>query len=306
MSAILMIAATLLAMEKNGIELKIEGEPETIDPARSVFLKVTLAAPADVKAVPPDLRGRARGFSLAEDFADAAKTAKDGRVVQTVNWKLVPEPCAEEYKIAPFLVSASPRMLSSRSDDGGLSFVAGPVRFGNPPPREPVTGEMEADPKSDRPPLNWRTCGMIIAAFEALCLAAWGLWLAVAYLVRRVKEHRMSPIERAWAELDRLLKRGLPGRGRYKDFYVELTMVVRRYVQRKYGIRAPHLTTEEFLRECGAEPGRVGDTASLAKFLESADMVKFAGVEATPEMADGATDAARGYLKGDSSGGAAK
>ena len=38
---------------------------------------------------------------------------------------------------------------------------------------------------------------------------------------------------------------------------------------------------------------------SLRRFLESSDMVKFAGVEATPEMADEATDSARGYLKTD-------
>ena len=106
----------------------------------------------------------------------------------------------------------------------------------------------------------------------------------------------MSPIERALAELDRLLKKGLPGRGRYKDFYVELTMVVRRYVQRKYGIKAPNMTTEEFLAEFG-ERGTGND--ELKAFLESADMVKFAGVEATPEMADAATDSARGYLPGD-------
>jgi len=107
-----------------------------------------------------------------------------------------------------------------------------------------------------------------------------------------VKEHRMSPIERAWAELDRLIQKGLPGRGKYKDFYVELTMVVRRYVQRKYGVKAPHLTTEEFLREFQSD--------DLRAFLESADMVKFAGVEATPEMADEATASARTYLEGDS------
>ena len=110
----------------------------------------------------------------------------------------------------------------------------------------------------------------------------------------------MSPIERAWVELDRLLKKGLPGRGRYKDFYVELTMVVRRYVQRKYGIKAPHLTTEEFFAEVSRERGgAMGRCEELRKFLESADMVKFAGVEATPEMADEATDSARGYLKSD-------
>ena len=96
---------------------------------------------------------------------------------------------------------------------------------------------------------------------------------------------------------DRLLEEGLPGRGRDKDFYVERTVVVRRYVQRKYGIKAPHLTTEEFLMEF-REEGR-GKREELRKFLESADMVKFAGVEATPEMADEATDSARGYLNSD-------
>ena len=110
----------------------------------------------------------------------------------------------------------------------------------------------------------------------------------------------MSPIERAWVELDRLLKKGLPGRGRYKDFYVELTMVVRRYVQRKYGIKAPHLTTEEFLRNERIVELSNNRIAELKAFLESADMVKFAGVEATPDMADAATDSARGYLKSDS------
>jgi hypothetical protein len=69
-------------------------------------------------------------------------------------------------------------------------------------------------------------------------------------------------------------------------------MVVRRYIQRKYGIKAPHMTTEEFLRE--AKP-----SDELRRFLESADMVKFAGVEATPEMADEATQSARDYLKQD-------
>lgn len=297
----LFIAASLLTLERNGIELSVDGEPLTIDPGRSVFLTVTLKYPHDIKVVPPDLRDRVRGFSLAEDFEDEPFVAKDGRTVQSVNWKLVPEPCAEEYKIAPFVVAASPRLLSSRADDGKYSFFAGPVRFEGPQPRDPVTGEMEANPTKDMPPLSWRLVGTFAAALAVIIVVVAGLLYGIRYIARRVKEHMMSPIERAWVELDRLLKKGLPGRGRYKDFYVELTMVVRRYVQRKYGIRAPHLTTEEFLRECGADGGRIGDTAALRRFLESADMVKFAGVEATPEMADTATDSARGYLKGDSS-----
>ena len=297
----MLLAAALLSVERNGMSLAVDGGPETIDPARSVFLTLTLKAPAGVNAVLPDLRGRVRGFSVAEDFEEPVETAKDGGTVRKVNWKLVPEPYAEEYKIAPFVVSASPRLLSSRSDDGSLSFWAGPVRFKSPAPREPVTGGMEVDPRKDMPPVSWRLAGLAAAALLGAAALLFAVVLLARYLARRVKEHRMSPIERAWAELDRLLKKGLPGRGRYKDFYVELTMVVRRYVQRRYGIKAPHMTTEEFLRECVSEKGLSASAEALARFLESADMVKFAGVEATPEMADDATDSARGYLEGDSS-----
>jgi len=292
MTACLLLAVALLEMQKNGIALKAECESAAIDPGRSVFLRLELKASPGTRVDLPDLRDRVKGFSLAEDFEEPPRTEKDGSTVHVANWKLIPEPCADEYKVKPFVVTVGP--------DASKSFVAGPLRFENPPPREPVTGDMEVSPKKDIPPLSWKLVGWIAAALVGLAAAVIALVALVRYLVRRIKEHRMSPIERAWAELDRLLKKGLPGRGRYKDFYVELTMVVRRYVQRKYGIKAPHMTTEEFLRECGAAEGRVGDTQALRRFLESADMVKFAGVEATPDMADEATGSARDYLQRDS------
>ena len=288
----LIIAAAILELSKNGIDFKIESDSRQIDPARSVFLRVEAVAPQDRVVELPDLRDRVVGFSLAEDFVEEPKTANDGSVVKVANWRLVPEPCADSYKIRPFVVKASPKMMSYQSDEGKFSFVAGPVKFDLPAAREPVTGEMECDPKKDLPPLSWKLVGWIAAALLAILGILGLLVYLVKYLARRVKEHRMSPIERAWAELDRLLKKGLPGRGRYKDFYVELTMVVRRYIQRKYGISAPHMTTEEFLRT--AQP-----SDDLRRFLESADLVKFAGVDATPDMADAATESARSYIKSD-------
>ena len=295
----LLIAAVLLETSQNGIDLKVEADRTQIDPAKSVFLRVELKVPADRTAALPDLRDRVKGFSLAEDFVDEPTSTKDGFTVQSANWRLVPEPSADSYKVRPFVVKASPKLMSYQSDEGKYSFAAGPIKFEQPGAREPVTGGIETDPKKDLPPLSWKLVGWIAAALVVLAAAVALLVWAVRYVARRVKEHRMSPIERAWVELDRLLKKGLPGRGRYKDFYVELTMVVRRYVQRKYGIRAPNLTTDEFLvqfRDAGR--GRCDD---LAKFLESADLVKFAGLQATPDMADDATESARTYLKSDAS-----
>lgn len=292
-----LLAAAVLEMSRNGIDIKVDSDVTQIDPAKSVFLRIELKSPADRTATLPDLRGRVRGFSLAEDFVEEPVALKDGSTLQVANWRLVPEPCAASYKVRPFVVKSSPKLLSYQSDEGKFSFAAGPIAFEPPEAREPVTGGIESDPKKDLPPLSWRLVGLAAAAAAALAAIVVLLVWAARYAARRVKEHRMSPIERAWVELDRLLKRGLPGRGRYKDFYVELTMVVRRYVQRKYGIRAPHLTTDEFLAQFrDAGRGRCDD---LAKFLESADLVKFAGVQATPEMADGATESARTYLKSD-------
>lgn len=89
-----------------------------------------------------------------------------------------------------------------------------------------------------------------------------------------------------------------------KGFFVELSDIVRWYVERLTGIRAPELTTEEFLHKI-AEPSRrywegsgqqsahlagtpihyAGSLTALAPFLESADIVKFAKhVPTTEEM----------------------
>lgn len=283
---LLLLAAALISIEKGGIDFKVESDVVRIDPGRSVFLTVSLKSDESANVELPDLRERVVGFSIAEDFTEEPVRGKDGKVTKTANWKLVPEPCAAVYKIKPFAIAGN---------------IAGPIYFESPAEREPVTGAMEVEPKKDLPPLSWKLVGLIASAVVALSAIAALLWLLVRWIGRKIREHRMSPIERAWVELDRLIKKGLPGRGRYKDFYVELTMVVRRYVQRKYGIKAPHLTTEEFLREIG-QGGSAGvptGSKDLERFLESADMVKFAGVEATPEMADEATDSARKYLKQD-------
>ena len=304
-----LLAAVLFETSQFGIGLKVESEAKVIDPARSMFLTMELRTPHDRTAVMPDLRDRVVGFSLVEDFSEEPRKEKDGSTVQVTNWRLVPEPCADVYKIKPFVVKGSPKIWKAQSDEGKFSFIGGPIYFENPAAREPVTGGMETDPKKDMPPLSWKLVLGALCLVLGVAAVIFAIWFVLRYVARRVKEHRMSPIERAWVELDRLLKKGLPGRGRYKDFYVELTMVVRRYVQRRYGIKAPHLTTEEFLREVANDASRVSGLASnvlsLKKFLESADMVKFAGVEATPEMADEATDSAKGYLKSDSKAGSA-
>ena len=205
-----LLAAVLFETSQGGIDFKVESETRVVDPGRSVFLRMELKSQSDSSATMPDLRDRAVGFSLFEDFAEEPRREKDGATVQVTNWRLVPEPCAEVYKLRPFVVKASPKIYRARTDEGRFSFIAGPIYFENPAVREPVTGAMEVDPQKDLPPLSWKLVGWIALVLVTAAILFTGIILGLKYLVRRMKEHRMSPIERAWVELDRLLKKGLP------------------------------------------------------------------------------------------------
>ena len=287
-------AVQVADLSRDGVGLVVDAEPETVDLARDFYVTITLTSPAGVAASLPDLRDRFRGFRVAEDFAEEPVTGKDGRTTSVTRWRLEPEPLAQgderrRYRLAPFVVTV-----------GDVAFYTKPVFFDPPAPRESVTGDLEIDPARDLPPFSWKLVGICAAAVVAALLV-----LAVAYLIFRkirtaVRVYRMSPVERALYELDKLLQKGLAERGLYKDFYVELTMVVRRYISRQYGVRAPNLTTEEFLRAAVVDVAfPQASVGELKAFLESADLVKFAGLEATSEMAAGAAGKARNYLTAD-------
>jgi hypothetical protein len=265
----LLVAVTLLSQQKGDVSVVIESNTKTVSPAKSVILTLKVSTNSDkVKIEYPDLRERLEGFSLAEEFSDETS--------QT--WRLVSEPYSKYYKIKPFVV-------------GGQWF--GPVYFDPPENVVPSISEMKINPKKDFPPLTLRFVAKILAVLLLAAIILYLTGLLFRFVSSKIKEHRMSPIERAWVELDRLVKKALPLKGRYKDYYVELTMVVRRYVQRKYGVKAPHLTTQEFLQQFRSD--------ALKDFLESADLIKFAGVKATSSMAESALLSARDYLKTDSS-----
>ena len=314
---VLPLAAEQVAdLGRDGIDIKVDAEPAQVDVARDFFVTLTFTSPAGMTLALPDLRDRFTGFRVAEDFTEDPVVAPDGSTTLVSRWRLVPEPVAPKYRLAPFIVTvmsqssldarhSSSDTPSQTSQTPQTSFYTSPVYFTPPAAREPVTGGMEIDPKKDLPPLSWKLVGWCALALALAAALVLGVWWTIKKIREMVRVHRMSPIERAYYELDRLLQKGLPGRGLYKDFYVELTMVVRRYVERKYGVKAPNMTTQEFLGELArraddATVAQIGGSAALKEFLESADLVKFAGVEATPEMADSATGKARSYLSSDS------
>ncbi len=290
------LAAFTADLSNREVSLKLEATPDKVSPAEDLMLTLTVEAPSHLAVTLPDLRDRFSGFSMAEDFATDPVEA-NGRTRQTYRWRLTPEPSAERYRLAPFAVTTQDKRSATPQV---LSFATKPVLFPGEGARPVVTGDPEVTPEPEWIPPTAKTVTLWIFAVLAGFAALAAILYALTKLSRRVREYRMSPIDRALAELQRLLSRNLPGRGLYKEFYIELTMVVRRYIERTHGIRAPEQTTQEFLAAAANQPTFTPEVlAQLRTFLESADLVKFAGQEATTAMTDDATSKARTYIESD-------
>lgn len=290
------LSAATFELATGEVAIKLESAPDKITPAADLLLTITIEAPSTIKVVLPDLRERFAGFAVADDFL-ADPVDVNGRTKQVNRWRLTPRPAAKEYRLAPFAVET----LDTRTTPPQRrAFITKPVVFADEGTRPNVTG----DPEVSIAPIWVPPTARTVALWIVLALFAIGALIGIIYglmhLTRRVKEFRLSPMERALVELQRLLNRNLPQRGLYKDFYIELTMVVRRYIERTHGIRAPEQTTQEFLAAASSHPRFTADVMSTLKaFLESADLVKFAGQEATPELAEDATQKAKRYIEND-------
>jgi hypothetical protein len=82
-----------------------------------------------------------------------------------------------------------------------------------------------------------------------------------------------------------------------KQFYFELSMFLRRYIEDRFGLRAPERTTEEFLREARGRPALgTRDVELLERFLGHCDMVKFAKLEVVREQAESSMETVRGFV----------
>ena len=130
----------------------------------------------------------------------------------------------------------------------------------------------------------------------ALALVAGaGVWAYALWQRRAVERVRLTAHERALGRLRALEARGFPRGAEADAWYVELSDIVRRYVEDRYAVRAPELTTEEFLVEAGRSfSGPHRDL--LGAFLERCDRVKFARYSPDRQESRDAWSAARQFL----------
>ena len=130
-------------------------------------------------------------------------------------------------------------------------------------------------------------------------LLALGLYVVIARWLARVREQRrVDAYAAAMKRLGKLESQGLPEPENADDWYVELSGIIRRYLEDRYNLRAPELTTEEFLKIArGSGLLTVEHRKLLEQFLFRCDRVKFARYAPADDESKEALLSARSFLE---------
>lgn len=244
-------------------------EEVTVGQPIRYVLEVTAAPGTEIAVAGP--AGRLGDFDVLE-AGDEPVRARDGRTVMTRWWRLVGWSPGEHVIESPAVrYRAADGVM--RDADGDPTRVVVASVLGD---ADETADIRDIKPPEAAPPARWPYV-LAGAGVAALALLAWA--------VRRRRARRLVPApappppphEVAARALRALRARGLPERGEFKPFYSALSDIVRRYLEDRFAVRAPEMTTEEFLAAT-ARGGALDDAyrASLGAFLVESDLVKFA------------------------------
>jgi hypothetical protein len=277
-------------------------DPGSVDLTREMQLTVTVTAPPDLEITLPALNDRLQGFSLNGSFEDEPET-REGKKVRTIHYQLTPL-VAERYRIAPMAVEYTDHAVNPPQKGWYPTrpIVLEKAALTQGEPGSHVTAQL--DPVWIFP--SFRTVSLWVLLGLLLVAAGFGVWKLVTRVRESVQLARMSPRERALKELAKLLSKDLVRKNKVKEFYLELTMIVRRYIERSHGIRAPEQTTEEFLAAVSKDQRFLPEVVSkLRAFLQAADLVKFAAFRPDEMSIGQATGTAKDYIEHDAAEAAA-
>lgn len=161
-----------------------------------------------------------------------------------------------------------------------------------------VNAAMEAraqDIRDVKPPVAFPAPWIFLLIVLAVVLLAISAYFVYQWYQRQKNQAlnkiiTKTPWEKAYERLDALVNSDLLRRGEWGRYYLILSDIVRRYFEERFNVRAPEMTSEEFLMSLRNFGGLApGSRVLLEEFLGVCDMVKFA--KHAPDAAAGEKNA---------------
>ncbi|PWB72264.1 hypothetical protein C3F09_06920 [candidate division GN15 bacterium] len=255
-----------------GIEIKSSVDMAEAYIGDLITYQITITCDSTIQLVPPPIGANLGEFDVKDYQADVETKLKDGRVQNQTTFVLSTFTTGDHI-IPPlpimFIMPDSMRrvmlaeaipikiksLLANAGDSVDIKPLKGPYQF-------------------KRNYVPYYIMGGALLVLLAVAFFLWNRW--------RRRKVSAEPVdlrpawEIAFEKLAILRERKLIEEGKHKEFYLELTEIVRGYLGRMYDLTALDMTTTEFLDLLGELTLPDGLHDRVSKFLHHADLVKFA------------------------------
>jgi hypothetical protein len=195
------------------------------------------------------------------------------------------------YETGPF--ELPPFTVLYRDAQGELQQQTAPpvtVEIQSVLPDDATTPSLREAKPPVMPPLRVSWLALAIVGAIAAVFAAVALFLLARYLRRKVEESRQvppRPIEEIARErLAQVVASGLLEEQRIKDYFDQVSDIIREYLGQRYGFDGITTTTSELLEALREPLDGDGRLDLVARFSDEADMAKFAKWRPTRPVCD--------------------
>jgi len=280
------------AYEAGPATVRLKVDRTAISVAESVLVIVETESRDGATALLPEALPAGSGFT-AVDTGTARRAA--GSTIRLSRWFRLEPFLSGEYAVEPFAVEITDAKGARRT----VRTDRVPVKVASLLPKDynrldikDIEGILRSPWRP--PPWVWVVLGVLLAAGAGTVAWLWWQRRALSLLAPPVRPAH----EIAYEEMDALLVEDLVSHGEVKVFYRRVTGILRKYIERRFGLRAPERTTEEFLYELRETAVLSEELKKLLRaFLQHCDLVKFAELRPLGEEIKGTLESCRDFVR---------
>jgi hypothetical protein len=255
--------------EKNDVKFTVTVSAEKISVADILKIDFAVESPEDFKLILPSSETDLGEFEIINVSQEKRNIISEKRIKLTGGMELAPF-LSGKKKIPGFELKVEGKdKFTLKVQDIDIEVLSA------------FAGDIPAELKGIAPPRVYPESYLTVLIISVIVII-----LIISYLLWRFKLRKevtetivKTPYEIAFEQLALLRDKGLVDKGMIKEFYSEVSNILRFYIEGRFALRAPELTTEEFMEQLrNSDKLTVEYKNLLQEFLQHCDMVKFAAL----------------------------
>jgi hypothetical protein len=259
------------------VELTAQADPAKAKIGEPITFRITLEVDPTLAAELPEVGSSIQGFRIV-DFGKEGPKKREGRIWSR-RWYTLKADLAGSYVLPALRVPYTDAEGNDQVAETKQVFVEIESVLSRTTDEQDIR-DLKPLERAKRELPGWWPL-LVVGILVILGFVA----ALVLYIRRRkrIREIHRTPEEIAMEELETLEATGFLEEARYREYVFGLSMIFRRYLERRFQVPAAERTTEEIL----ASLRKAGDFDKALKqqaqsFLEETDPVKYRGLEPRP------------------------